>query len=104
MPEGCSVETLSETEIEKGMAGCPGWERRDNRIVRQFLFTDFVEAFDFMSSVALLAEDAIHHPEWSNVYNRVDIELTTHDAGGLTARDFSLAAEIDAEYAKISGE
>ena len=98
------MELLSETEIEEGMAGCPGWERRDNRIVRQFLFADFVEAFAFMSSVALLAEHAIHHPEWSNVYNRVDIELTTHDAGGLTARDFSLAAEIDAEYVKISGE
>jgi 4a-hydroxytetrahydrobiopterin dehydratase len=98
------VEALSETEIEKGMAGCPGWERRDDRIVRQFLFGDFVQAFDFMSSVAQVAEDAIHHPEWSNVYNRVDIELTTHEAGGLTGRDFSLAAKIDALYEKHVGE
>ena len=90
------MEALSETEIEERMAGCPDWERRDDRIVRQFLFADFVQAFEFMSSVALLAEDANHHPEWSNVYNQVDIELTTHEAGGLTARDFSLAVEINA--------
>jgi 4a-hydroxytetrahydrobiopterin dehydratase len=95
------VELLSETEIEEGMAACPDWERCDNKIARRFLFADFTQAFGFMSSVALLAEDAIHHPEWSNVYNRVDIELTTHDAGGLTSRDFSLAAEIDALFAKI---
>jgi 4a-hydroxytetrahydrobiopterin dehydratase len=94
------VEALSEAEIEEGMAECPGWERRDNRIVRQFLFANFVEAFGFMSSVALLAERANHHPEWSNVYNRVDIELTTHAAGGLTGRDFSLAAEIDARFSE----
>ena len=97
--KGCregAVEALSETEIEKGMAGCPGWERRDDRIVRQFLFGDFVQAFDFMSSVAQVAEDAIHHPEWSNVYNRVEIYLTSHDAGGITARDIKLAQQIDA--------
>lgn len=98
----CTVELLSETEIEEGMVKCSAWERRDNRIVRQFLFADFTQAFGFMSSVAQLAEDAIHHPDWSNIYNRVDIELTTHDAGGLTSRDFSLAAEIDAVFAKIS--
>ena len=97
------MEALSETEIEEGMARCPDWERRDDRIVRRFQFTDFVQAFDFMSSVARLAEDAIHHPEWSNVYNRVDIELTTHEAGGLTDRDFSLAVEIDALYEKHGG-
>ena len=60
------------------------------------MFADFVQAFGFMARVALLAERADHHPEWSNVYNRVDIFLTTHDAGGLSARDVSLAREIDA--------
>jgi len=94
------MEALSETEIEKGMVGCPDWERRDDRIVRRFLFADFVQAFDFMSSVAQVAENANHHPEWSNVYNRVNIELTTHEAGGLTDRDFSLAAKIDSLYEK----
>ena len=94
------MEALSETEIEERMDECPDWERRDDRIVRQFLFADFMHAFDFMSSVAQVAENAIHHPEWRNVYNQVDIELTTHEAGGLTVRDFSLAVEINALYAK----
>jgi 4a-hydroxytetrahydrobiopterin dehydratase len=94
------MEALSEAEIINGMTECPTWERRDNKIYRRFLFADFVGAFGFMSSVALLAERANHHPEWSNVYNRVDIELTTHDADGLTSRDFSLAAEIDAAFSE----
>jgi 4a-hydroxytetrahydrobiopterin dehydratase len=65
-------------------------------IRRTFSFTDFVEAFAFMTRVALLAEKADHHPEWSNVYNRVEILLTTHDAGGLSQRDIDLAKAIDA--------
>jgi 4a-hydroxytetrahydrobiopterin dehydratase len=59
------------------------------------VFADFVEAFGFMTRVALLAETANHHPEWSNVYNRVEIDLTTHDAGGITERDFKLAQRIN---------
>ena len=59
------------------------------------MFADFVEAFGFMTRVALLAETANHHPEWSNVYNRVEIDLTTHDAGGITERDFKLAQRIN---------
>ena len=70
-------------------------------IVRQFAFKDFVQAFGFMTEVGLLAERANHHPEWSNVYNRVEIRLTTHDAGGLTQRDFSLATEIDQAAARL---
>ncbi len=89
------MEPASESEIESALSGLPDWQRDEDRIARQFVFADFVEAFGFMGSVALLAERANHHPEWSNVYNRVSIELTTHDAGGLTERDFSLAAEID---------
>ncbi len=64
-------------------------------IKRSFRFGNFVEAFGFMTKVALLAEKADHHPEWSNVYNRVEIRLTTHDAGGLSKRDVALAAKID---------
>jgi len=64
--------------------------------VRAYRFKDFTHAFAWMTRVALLAEKADHHPEWSNVYNRVEVRLTTHDAGGLTARDITLAAAIDA--------
>jgi 4a-hydroxytetrahydrobiopterin dehydratase len=75
----------------------PEWaadEARDG-IARKFAFADFVEAFGFMARVALLAEKADHHPEWSNVYNRVEILLTTHDADGLSRRDIDLARAID---------
>ena len=64
-------------------------------IQRRFRFRDFSEAWGFMARAALLAEKADHHPEWSNVYNRVDVVLTTHDAGGLSARDVALAAAMD---------
>lgn len=89
------MEKLSSEDIDAGLAVLPGWERQDDGIARSFSFDGFVEAFGFMSSVALLAERVNHHPEWSNVYNRVHIRLTTHDAGGLTRRDLDLAGEID---------
>ncbi|MGJ8529459.1 4a-hydroxytetrahydrobiopterin dehydratase [Maritalea sp.] len=66
-----------------------------NGIVRQFKFANFVDAFGFMSRVAILAEKANHHPEWSNVYSSVEIFLTSHDAGGLTQKDIDLAKQID---------
>ncbi|PWJ21909.1 4a-hydroxytetrahydrobiopterin dehydratase [Jannaschia seohaensis] len=72
------------------------WTERDGGLERDFAFKDFIEAWGFMSRVALLAEKADHHPEWSNVYNKVSIRLTTHDAGGLTDKDRALAAAIDA--------
>ena len=74
----------------------PHWTVVDTRLTRRFTFSDFVEAFGFMSRVALLAEARNHHPNWSNVYNRVSIELTTHDLGGLSDLDAELAAAIDA--------
>jgi 4a-hydroxytetrahydrobiopterin dehydratase len=73
-----------------------GWVEKDGGLERSFRFEDFAEAWAFMSRVALLAETHNHHPEWSNTYNRVEIRLTTHDAGGLTDRDRNLAAAIDA--------
>jgi len=75
----------------------PAWTMAEGRdaITRSFRFKDFTEAWGFMSRVALLAEKQDHHPEWSNVWNRVDITLTTHDAGGLSARDVTLAKAID---------
>lgn len=76
----------------------PGWTKAEGRdaITRHFRFGDFSEAWGFMSRVALLAQQQDHHPEWSNVWNRVEITLSTHDAGGLSARDVALAKAIDA--------
>jgi 4a-hydroxytetrahydrobiopterin dehydratase len=75
-----------------------GWTRQTNRdaIQKSFKFNDFSQAFGFMTQVALLAEKMDHHPEWSNVYSKVDITLTTHTAGGVTAKDLTLARAIDA--------
>lgn len=72
------------------------WTEKDNKLRREFQFKDFVQAFGFMSQVAILAEKMDHHPWWANVYNRVEIELTTHDAGNtITEKDRALAAAID---------
>jgi 4a-hydroxytetrahydrobiopterin dehydratase len=71
------------------------WELSDDRLRRQWQFKDFSEAFAFMTRVAMLAETKQHHPNWSNVYNRVTIELTTHDLGGLSDLDAELARSID---------
>jgi len=72
------------------------WKEEDNKLKRTFDFDNFVEAFGFMTKVAILAERMNHHPNWSNVYNTVDIELSTHDAGGVvTDKDRKLAEEID---------
>jgi 4a-hydroxytetrahydrobiopterin dehydratase len=89
------ITKSTEGEIAAAMPGVPGWTRDGDGLVRQYKFADFTQAFGFMARVALLAEKADHHPEWSNVYNRVDIRLTTHDAGGISARDFALAKAID---------
>ena len=88
---------LSLEERHVALADLPGWswdEARD-AIARSFSFKDFSEAFAFMTRVALAAEKADHHPEWSNVWNRVDIALTTHSAGGITRKDLDLAKSID---------
>jgi 4a-hydroxytetrahydrobiopterin dehydratase len=86
---------LTEQEVTAALAELEGWVLRDGKIHKEFLFSTFVEAFGFMTSVALLAEQLNHHPEWCNVYNRVTVDLTTHDAGGITASDIALARLID---------
>lgn len=91
-----SIEKLDQDAIASLLHSLPNWELAQNHIRRSFVFKNFVEAFGFMTQVALLAERADHHPEWSNVYNRVDIALSTHEANGLTKRDFALASQIDA--------
>ena len=72
-----------------------GWEVVDGKLHREFSFADFVEAFGFMSRCALVAEKMDHHPEWSNVWNRVTVDLVSHDAGGITDRDVTLAARMN---------
>lgn len=92
-----ALEKLSEEDLANWLVALPKWSlvREGAAIARTFQFADFSEAFAFMTRVALLAECQDHHPEWSNVYNRVTIELTTHDAHGLTHRDTRLAKAID---------
>ena len=88
------ADRLTDDEISTGLETLPGWRREGDEIVRQFEFADFVAALGFMAQVGALAERANHHPELRNVYNRVRIALSTHDAGGLTQKDLALAAEI----------
>ena len=87
---------LSLQEREDLRANLTQWQVGDERLKRQWQFSDFSEAFAFMTRVALLAESKQHHPNWSNVYNRVTIELTTHDLGGLSNLDAELARSINA--------
>lgn len=93
-----SSSTFEKHEIQTVLKTLPAWEYQDIRggvIRRDFTFIDFIQAFGFMTQVALYAEKRDHHPEWSNVYNRVSILLTTHDADGLTMKDIELATKID---------
>ena len=92
------IARLTAAERDAALVALPEWTLRTDglAIERAFRFADFGEAFGFMTRVALLAEKADHHPEWSNVWNRVAITLTTHDAGGLSRRDVALAKAIDA--------
>lgn len=91
------IEQLTEDQRAAALDLLGEWDFDEARdaLTRQFVFADFSEAFGFMTRVALLADKADHHPEWLNIYNRVDILLTTHDAGGLSARDVDMAKAID---------
>ncbi len=93
-----SIPQLTQNEREQALASLPEWAVRDDGLAigRTLRFGNFSEAFGFMTRVALIAEKQDHHPEWFNVYNRVEITLTTHDAGGLSARDIEMARAIDA--------
>ncbi|NJR40281.1 MAG: 4a-hydroxytetrahydrobiopterin dehydratase [Leptolyngbyaceae cyanobacterium CSU_1_4] len=91
-----SVPTLlSPQDLEKALADLPHWSIQNQKLHRQFQFPSFVEAFGFMSSVALVAESMGHHPEWFNVYNKVTVDLTTHDAKGISPLDVELAKRMD---------
>lgn len=92
------IAKLTEAERAEHLPALEGWRKAEGRdaIQKTFMFDDFVAAFGFMTRIALLAEKADHHPEWFNVYNRLEITLTTHDADGLSMRDVELAKAIEA--------
>ena len=100
------IEALNEVERAEALDGLDEWDYDEARdaITRTIVFADFVEAFGFMTQVALIAERANHHPEWKNVYNRVEVLLTTHDAGGVTALDVKMARFIDEAAKAMGGE
>lgn len=92
------IARLESDALKAACATCPDWQyesAKGGSLSRDWHFKDFSQAFAFMARVALLAEKFDHHPEWSNVYNKVSIKLTTHDAGGLSARDVQMACAID---------
>lgn len=90
------AEKLPESEIEKRLSGLDGWSLVDGKLEREFTFPDFARAFGFMTSAAIEAEKMNHHPEWSNVYNRVKVQLVTHSVRGISELDFALAKKLDA--------
>lgn len=90
-----TLAKLTAAELQQALPTLASWSLVNGKLHKAFQFASFIEAFGFMTKVALVAEAMNHHPEWSNVYNRVTIDLTTHDAGGISARDFELAAKMD---------
>ena len=89
------AEKLSSDEIQTELNKVAGWVIQDAKLDKEFQFSSFIEAFGFMTQLALVAESMNHHPEWFNVYNRVVIDLTTHDAGGISNLDFELASKAN---------
>ena len=89
------AEKLSSDEIQTELKKVAGWVIQDAKLHKEFQFSSFIEAFGFMTQLALVAESMNHHPEWFNVYNRVVIDLTTHDAGGISNLDFELASKAN---------
>jgi 4a-hydroxytetrahydrobiopterin dehydratase len=90
------ADVLSETQIEKALAALPGWSCLDGKLHKDLRFRDFNEAFGFMARVALVAEKRDHHPDWSNAYNRVVIDIVSHSAGGVTQKCLDLALDVEA--------
>jgi 4a-hydroxytetrahydrobiopterin dehydratase len=90
-----ATRKLDTDEIARLLAQLPGWTVEGGKLHREYRFTNFVEAFGVMTSAALVAERMNHHPEWFNVWNTVRVDLTTHDAGGITAKDFELAEAME---------
>lgn len=86
---------LTDADVQAALRALPKWRIVNGKLHRSFEFADFIEAWGFMSAAALVAQEMDHHPEWFNVYNRVRVDLTTHDAAGITTRDLELAKRLD---------
>src|SRR5260221_3610298 len=92
---------LPDEEVEAAIAALSGWSVRDGKLHREYKFPDFTHAFGFMATAATAIEKMNHHPEWFNVYNKVTVDLTTHDSGGITQRDVKLAKLLDTFASKL---
>ena len=90
-----SIQKMTSAQIEAELKNLHGWELKNEKLHRELKFKNFVQAFGFMTQIAILAESMDHHPEWSNVYSRVTIDLTTHEAGGISQRDIELVQKIN---------
>ena len=98
-----AVEKLSEGQLKAALEDLSNWELKDEKLHRELKFKNFVQAWGFMTQVAMEAEKADHHPEWCNVYSRVTIDLTTHEADGISQKDVALAKKIDQIAATLLG-
>ncbi len=94
---------LNKTELQAALDSLPGWTLEKEKLHREYAFVDFVHAFGFMATSAVAIEAMEHHPEWSNVWNKVVIDLTTHDAGGITSKDILLANKLESIAQKLLG-
>ena len=92
---------LTDSEVQLAVAKLTGWSLRDGKLHREYVFPDFVHAFGFMATAAIAIEAMNHHPEWSNVWNKVTVDLVTHDSGGVTAKDIALAEKLESLAVKL---
>lgn len=92
---------LSNEELKSALLELPNWEYREGVLYKKFVFANFIEAFGFMSQVAFYAEKLNHHPDWKNSYSRVEVELTTHEQGGVTEKDIELAKKMEEIYPRF---
>ena len=95
-----TLTKLSDEQIRNELANLPGWSIVNGKLHKEFTFESFIEAFGFMSTAALHIEKINHHPEWFNVYNKIKVDLVTHDAGGITQNDINLARILNSLYHK----
>jgi 4a-hydroxytetrahydrobiopterin dehydratase len=96
------MSKLSPEEITSALASLPGWSVGQDKLHREYRFADFIHAFGFMATAAIAIEKMNHHPEWFNVWNRVTIDLSTHDAGGITEKDVKLAHTLEGLAKRLS--
>jgi 4a-hydroxytetrahydrobiopterin dehydratase len=101
MRDMANVSRLTDSEIQAALKGLPEWKVANGKLHREYRFPDFVHAFGFMATAAIAIEAMGHHPEWFNVWNRVTVDLTTHDAAGISAKDIALAEKLESIAQKL---